>query len=186
MICGYSGYANLHSLMFNQKEKNAEKFWRSPNECFNFILPISFCLYRTFYSLALLLFISSFSFAQPQITLSKTIGGSGGEAIRDMIATSNGNLVAVCAIDSIDRDSACNYKGGLLDIWLIKMDAAGNIFWQHCYGGSATDDPYQIIETQDGGFLFAATTFSNDSDITFNHGGSDIWLVKTDSLGNIQ
>jgi hypothetical protein len=144
-------------------------------------------MYRYSISLSLcFLLFSSFSEAQPEIALSKTIGGNGIEFIHDMIADEQGNLIALCLIDSFNQDVACEYKGGGTDIWIVKMDASGNILWQKCVGGSDAEFPYQIIQTQDGGFLFVATTFSNDGDVSFNHGGTDIWLVKTDTLGNIE
>jgi hypothetical protein len=143
-------------------------------------------MYRTVYSLALLLCISLVSFAQPQITLSKTIDGSDIELVYDMIADEQGNLIALCLIDSLNQQADCDYKGGSSDIVLIKMDASGNILWEKCFGGGDSDYPYQVIKTQDDGFLFVGTTFSNDGDVSFNHGGNDIWLVKTDSLGNLQ
>ncbi len=48
------------------------------------------------------------------------------------------------------------------------------------YGGSETDKGRAIIATSDGGFAFAGSTSSSGA------GGSDFWLVKTDSEGNVQ
>jgi hypothetical protein len=143
-------------------------------------------MYRTCYSLVLLLFISSLSFAQPQITLSKTVGTGGTESIHDMIADHDGHLIALGQCDSVDRDTSCHYHGGSSDIWLVKMDGQGNILWQKCYGGSEDDYAYQIIQTRDSGFLFVGITWSDDGDISFNHGNTDIWLVKVDSNGSMQ
>src|SRR5262245_8744319 len=128
-----------------------------------------------------IIFFSGCLCSQPTITLSKTIGTAGTESIHDLIADHDGHLIALGQCDSVDRDTSCHYHGGSSDIWLIKMDADGNILWQRCFGGSDTDDPYQIIQTADGGFLFVATTESSDGDITVYHGNSDLWLVKTDS-----
>ncbi|MBS1657241.1 MAG: hypothetical protein JST18_03995 [Bacteroidetes bacterium] len=83
-------------------------------------------MYRTFYLFALLLFISSLSLAQPEITLSKTVGTGGTESIHDMIADHDGHLIALGQCDSVDRDTSCHYHGGSSDIWLVKMDAEGN------------------------------------------------------------
>ena len=141
---------------------------------------------RTFHTLLLLICFYSATHAQPNITLSKTVGGPGLELIRDMIADADGNLIAVALIDSFNQDAECDYKGGAGDVILIKMDPHGNILWQKCFGGSDFDDPYQIIQTNDEGFLLVAVTESNDGDVTFNHGGPDIWLVKTDSVGDMQ
>ncbi len=58
------------------------------------------------------------------------------------------------------------------------------ITWQQCYGGSEQDNAYDIIEVT-GGYLIVGWTESNDGDISFNNGGSDGWIIKTDSTGNI-
>ncbi|MBX7142226.1 MAG: T9SS type A sorting domain-containing protein [Chitinophagales bacterium] len=142
-------------------------------------------MYRTFYLPALLLFISSLSFAQPDITLSKTVGTGGTESIHDMIADHDGHLIALGQCDSVDRDTSCHYHGGSSDIWLVKMDAEGNILWQKCFGGSEDDFAYQIIETRDSGFLFVGWTYSGDGDVTVFNESFTCWLVKIDSNGNI-
>ncbi|MDD1757870.1 MAG: hypothetical protein LUQ22_03965 [Methanotrichaceae archaeon] len=49
--------------------------------------------------------------------------------------------------------------------------------WEKKFGGSGFDTARDIIETSDGGFIFVGTTKS------YGNGGSDIYLVKTDSEG---
>jgi len=56
--------------------------------------------------------------------------------------------------------------------------------WQKCYGGSDQDNAKDIINVS-GGYLIIGWTESNDGDISFNNGGSDGWVIKTDSIGNI-
>ncbi len=53
-------------------------------------------------------------------------------------------------------------------------------------GGSAEDQAYSIQQTDDGGYIVAGSTQSNDGDVTGNHGSSDYWIVKLDASGNIQ
>ncbi|HEX3078829.1 MAG TPA: T9SS type A sorting domain-containing protein, partial [Puia sp.] len=45
---------------------------------------------------------------------------------------------------------------------------------------------YSIQLTSDFGFVVAGYTLSNDSQVTGNHGGYDYWVVKLDSLGNLE
>jgi len=132
-------------------------------------------------------FLVKLSFAQePVITLSKTVGGTGAESIRDLIADRDGHLIALGQCDSIDRDSSLHYHGGSSDIWLVKMDAGGNILWQKCFGGSKEDYAYQIIQTADSGFLFAGWSYSHDGDINVSIYDFFTWIVKIDTNGNIQ
>jgi hypothetical protein len=72
-------------------------------------------------------------------------------------------------------------------VFLFSVSAQNNmqITWQACFGGSGTDWIFDIIETDDGGYFLLGTTASQNGDITNNHGEWDIWLVKTDSVGNL-
>jgi len=67
--------------------------------------------------------------------------------------------------------------------WLVKTDSAGNVQWNKIYGPDVEySDRYfhSFQQTSDGGFIAAGSTnqFSDDGD-------DSIWLVKTDSNGNI-
>src|SRR5205814_640030 len=48
------------------------------------------------------------------------------------------------------------------------------------------DEASYIQQTTDGGFIIAGESYSNDGDVSGNHGYSDYWIVKTDALGNIE
>jgi hypothetical protein len=70
------------------------------------------------------------------------------------------------------------------------------IQWQKSFGGIGTDEGKDVIQTKDHGFLFIGNSESNDGDINADHHGAagtlnsfgiyDIWLAKTDSIGNMQ
>lgn len=115
---------------------------------------------------------------------SVTLGGSSNETIRDVAATSDGGCILAGSAESNDGDVSGNH--GLMDAWVVKLDAAGSLSWQHCFGGSAADVGWSIIQTQDGGYLLAGSTLSTDGDVTVNQGFNDVWLVKLDSAGTIQ
>jgi len=73
-----------------------------------------------------------------------------------------------------------SYGAGNCDIWLIRTDDKGNVIWDKTFGGSGYDVGYSIQITADGGFLIVGYTKS------FGAGDSDIWLIKTDSNGNME
>jgi len=54
------------------------------------------------------------------------------------------------------------------------------------YGGSQDEGAKSIFATPDGGYLFAGWAYSNDQDVSGNHGRSDVWLVKIACNGRIQ
>jgi hypothetical protein len=66
--------------------------------------------------------------------------------------------------------------------WLVKTDSAGDVQWNKIYGPDVQYfDRYfhSFQQTSDGGFIAAGSTNQ------FNGGDNSIWLVKTDSNGNI-
>ncbi len=58
--------------------------------------------------------------------------------------------------------------------------------WQKALGGSVDDYGYSSSTTNDGGFIIAGKTSSNDGDVVGNNGGEDSWIIKTNSLGVIE
>ncbi|PVX26221.1 MAG: hypothetical protein CW691_02110 [Candidatus Bathyarchaeum sp.] len=65
--------------------------------------------------------------------------------------------------------------------WLIKTDETGMVLWKKTYSTPDTGErPYGIIETVDGKFVLAGSTW------TVGEGGTDVWLIKTDQSGNME
>jgi hypothetical protein len=58
------------------------------------------------------------------------------------------------------------------------------IEWQSCFGGTRQDEASDIISVS-GGYFIAGYTASNDGDISFTHGSSEYWIIKTDGTGNM-
>jgi hypothetical protein len=50
--------------------------------------------------------------------------------------------------------------------------------WNATYGGASADEAHALVQTSDGGYALAGGTRS------FGAGGSDVWLIRTDSSGN--
>jgi hypothetical protein len=70
------------------------------------------------------------------------------------------------------------YTSGGFDFWLIKTDSDGNEEWNNTFGRSNADDTgHSVKPTSDGGYIIlgVSTVFSSDT---------DIWLIKTDDMGN--
>ena len=67
-----------------------------------------------------------------------------------------------------------------VDIYLLKLNAAGDSVWCKTYGGLSTDQGRSVKQTSDGGFIIVGRTFAS-----FGAGGEDVFLVKTDSVGTM-
>jgi len=64
------------------------------------------------------------------------------------------------------------------DVWLIKINANGIQQWNRTFGGPEVDFPWSVQQTNDEGYIIIGTTKS------FDVGGQDIWVIKTDSVGS--
>ena len=69
---------------------------------------------------------------------------------------------------------------------LFYLNAQVGIQWANCYGGYSFDRSHCIQQTNDGGYIVAGRTESNDGDVTGFIGEYDSWVVKLDNLGIIE
>jgi len=113
----------------------------------------------------------------------KSIGGSGNDEFDRVIRTADDGYICVGFTTSTDGDVSGNHGGE--DVWVVKLDAYGNIQWQKCLGGTATDYGSDIVQTVDGKYTLIGTVYSTDGDVTGNHGGYDGWVVRLDGAGNL-
>jgi hypothetical protein len=113
----------------------------------------------------------------------KLYGGSAYEAVGSMIETASGFTVCASAASSNGDLSLTTPHGGR-DVWIYTIDAQGNFISGKTYGGSGGEDGGQIYTLGDG-YVFSATTSSNNADVSGNHGYVDTWLVKTGAARNI-
>ena len=112
------------------------------------------------------------------------LGGRGYDCGSSIIQTSDGGYMVSGVTASVDGQVTGNR--GPYDAWLVKLDNVGNLQWQKCYGGTAYDKAEDVKQTADGGYIVAATTGSNDGDVSGNHGSYDVWILKIDAVGTIQ
>ena len=100
----------------------------------------------------------------------QTYGSPNPDGVESMVQTSDGGYALAgetVTFGTIKRD-----------FWLVRTDASGNHVWNQTYGGTGNDYGYSVVQTVDGGYAMTGYTGS------LGAGSSDVWLVKTDELGN--
>jgi hypothetical protein len=72
--------------------------------------------------------------------------------------------------------------GSLLVLLLVSsaVSVGASSGWSQTYGGADADGALSLIQTVDGGYVFAGYTSS------FGAGEEDFWLIKVDALGNME
>lgn len=117
-----------------------------------------------------------------------TIGGSDQDHIGCIDQTfDHGYILGAHSFSGISGDKTEANQGDD-DFWIIKLDTAGNIVWQNTIGGSDEDVLTCVEQTSDHGYIIGGDSYSGISgDKTeASRGNSDYWVLKLDSLGNIQ
>jgi len=100
----------------------------------------------------------------------KNYGGAAFDLCWNITPTSDGGFALVGRTQS--------FGSGGEDFWLLKTNANGDSLWSKTYGGASLERAYSVVECSDGGFAVGGHSFS------FGVGGSDFWLVRTDSNGD--
>ncbi|HRH67539.1 MAG TPA: PKD domain-containing protein, partial [Bacteroidia bacterium] len=105
----------------------------------------------------------------------KILGGPGTDISFSAIGTLDGGFLLAGGTTSQSGDITFNY--GQEDIWLTKLDQNLNTEWEKSYGGSRNERPSSLVQTPDGGFVFSGYSYSNDGNVSGNHGSADYWIV---------
>ncbi|MFI5172856.1 MAG: T9SS type A sorting domain-containing protein [Chitinophagales bacterium] len=110
-----------------------------------------------------------------------TIGGSLEDLAYSIDQTMDeGYVIGGESNSSISGDKT-EFKAGLYDYWVVKINSSGIIEWDNTIGGWLTDDfnYSDIIQTADGGFLIGGDSSSPESgDKTEDSEDTDFWVVK--------
>ncbi len=122
--------------------------------------------------LILLLFLTNLSFALDGITFLQTFGGDKHDYGQSVIELSDAGF-AVCGDGYSFSPST--------DIYLVKLNAIGEIIWFRNYGGTGVDSSASVKEVSGGGFAIIGSTNSY-SGINEN---DDIYLIRTDANGKM-
>lgn len=77
------------------------------------------------------------------------------------------------------------------DAWILLLNSDGSIAWQKAFGGNDYDQAYDVLETENGEFVFAGETrsfgseFRNSWVVKINHSGDILWQKVYGAGGEI-
>jgi hypothetical protein len=122
----------------------------------------------------------------------QSFGFSGHDHSYDIIETQDGGYFFIGFLDiTAARSDGYTEKGeyltrhGVGEFWGTKLDAQGQMEWRRYFGGTNNDRAHAVIQADDGGFVLAGFSESDDFDISETKGSYDFWVVKITDLGEL-
>jgi alpha-tubulin suppressor-like RCC1 family protein len=112
--------------------------------------------------------------ANGEILWQHLFGGTGGEGILSLDATTDGGFIIAGYSTSTDIPGTVN--NGSIDCYVIKLNGQGDVEWQKLYGGSEDYLGISIIGTHDGGSIL----------LTLTHNPSYYKILKLDAQGEVE
>jgi len=114
----------------------------------------------------------------------KNFGGSGEDLPREVAITLENKLMISGTTTSDDIDVINNQ--GATDGWILIIDQNGNLESSKTFGGTMNDIILSAIPNENGNFLFAGSSNSNDFDLSDNYGFHDIWIAEIGLTSNTE
>jgi len=127
-------------------------------------------------------------------------GVSRGDKVFLIKASATGNLVWVKTFGVLNianaNDLQLTSDGGFIvgghtfnavnqsDMYLVKTDSYGNLQWSKTFGGPDEEYSYSVQQTTDNGYIICGFTCGFGAGGCTLYANGDVYLIKTDSLGN--
>lgn len=132
--------------------------------------------------------------AEGRMEWNRAIGGSKDDRGQALLQTAEGGYVLTGYAMSDDGDASRNR--GFHDNWVVRLDAGGNLLWERSFGFSGHDHSYDIVQAEDGGFLFIgfmdltaarADGFEGKGPVSGSrHGVGEFWCSKISREGRLE
>jgi hypothetical protein len=123
--------------------------------------------------------------ANGEIIWQRAYGGDSFDRSASIERTASGNYVICGESESAPSGIKTSLNYGLSDVWVVCINADGDVLWERSFGGNYHDQGIHAVQTSDGGFLVGATTSSATSGnkSSSHFGSSDLWVIKLDAAG---
>lgn len=129
----------------------------------------------------------------------KAYGGDHGDAGFSIEQTLDGGYIAGGTTSSFEKvnNDVIGFHGGIVsggqppvDIWIVKLNAAGEMVWNRAYGGTQIDQingETNVQQTPEGGYVVSGITISNDGDVSdlTKKNNFNYWILHLNGVGNI-
>lgn len=145
--------------------------------------------------LAILLLQNPASAQFDEVEWAKCFGGTSTEAAGTAVLNSIGSCSGSVAYagsgeyyvvtSSTSSDGIIYGNRGSEDIWLAKLNAAGDTLWSKVIGGSDAERAYKVRALSAGGCVLVGQTLSDNGNFPGNQGINDGFLVKISATGEI-
>lgn len=112
---------------------------------------------------------------------SKNYGGSGVDIGSSIQPIAGGYILAGCTGSAGESGVSAGFGGN--EFWVLQLDLNGDLVWEKTYGGKRHDVAKTILANDNGEYLIAGNTWSNNGDVSNNHGHSDAWVIKINNVG---
>jgi len=107
-----------------------------------------------------------------EVEWQKTFGGEGVDGAVSIQQTTDGGYIVAGWTNS--------FGSGGHDVYILKLNAKGEVQWQKTFGGWYDDEAESIQQTTDGGYIVAGRTES------FGSGEEDVYTLKLNSKGEVE
>jgi len=115
----------------------------------------------------------------------KNFGSDSQEGLYKSIRTNDNGFMLFGFTDYIHDTLEVSGGIGGRDLYCIKLDSNANFQWSKCLGSLGSDEPMDICQTADHGYLVLGEIQQASGDVSHFFGQRDIWLAKIDSVGNL-
>jgi hypothetical protein len=109
----------------------------------------------------------------------KCYGGSGSEMFKYLMKSNDGTHLLAGYTCSNDGDVHHKHGGEFAaDGWMVKINPDNDTLWTRCVGGTSSDYVNSVAHDNDGGYIIAGYSASEDGDVYGNYGHYDYWVLK--------